>query len=127
MEQEQIQKYTDMLMELPKSIRTKQNSILAITEENFEYQEEIRGIEGELKIEIANETDTNGKKAFTNAETRELEFRVRGKDNQKLITTKEKYTVSNRMVQGLRNDVEMEQNTQRNIRALLGVFSTAVY
>lgn len=127
MEAAQIQKYTDMLMELPKSIRSKQNSILSISEEVLEIQQEISQIEGDLKTEIANESDPNGKKAFTNAETRDLEFKARSLDNQELITLKEKYNVTNRIVQGLRHDVEMEQNVQRNIRAVLGSLSPAIY
>lgn len=125
MENENVKKYSDMLMELPKSIRLKQNSILTLSEEIFEYQKEIGQLEGDLKIEIANETDPNGKKSFTNAETRDLEFKSRSLVNPELVLLNEKYSISNRTLQGLRHDVEMEQNTQRNIRSILGIFSSA--
>jgi len=126
MENEQIKKYSNMLMDLPKSIHRKQNDILKISEEVLEYQEEIGRLQGDLKIEIANETDPNGKKSFSNSETRDLEFKSRSLNDQELVTLKEKHSTTNRMVQSLRHDIEMEQNTQRNIRAILGILSPAV-
>ena len=127
METEQIQKYTDMLMALPTSIRTKQESILRNVEVTLDLQQEIGLIEGAIKTEVANEEDPNGKKSFTNAETRGLEFNKRCSENQEHITLNEQYKSTNRTTQLLRHDVEMEQNTQRNLRAVLGIFSPAVY
>lgn len=124
--QERIEELSNELLALPTLIRTAQTSILDLSNLVETSNQSIFVIESGIKTDVNNETDTNGKKSFTNSETRDLEFRLRSAANNELTGLKEYLKNTQRQINDLRHDIERDSNTQRNIRSILGIFTPAI-
>ena len=110
------------LISLPTEINQSQNLIVSLTEDIKEKQVELSKLEASIKKDINDETEGNGKKTYTNAESREAAFIKVSSEDPKYLELKNDIILINKVVNTEKNKVEMLSNEQRNIRALLYFF-----
>ena len=120
------QKFSEMadrLMELPQAISKIQLEILERTEGSKELQDKITTIESKIKTDINNAVDANGKKVYSNAESREAAFIEDANENEELKSLKRELDYTQREISEKRIEIEKLSNDQRNIRSLLNFFA----
>ena len=85
---------------------------------------EIAQIESVIKTEINSQVDDNGKKVYTNAESREAAFIEVSRTNSELMDKKNSLSSVQGYLAIERIKIETLSNEQRNIRSVLSFFST---
>ena len=75
----------ERLLEIPNAISEKQGMVLDYNEKIQEISNEISQIESVIKTEINSQVDDNGKKIYTNAESREAAFIEVSRTNTELM------------------------------------------
>jgi len=122
MNKERLTALAERLLEIPNAISEKQGMVLDYNEQIQEISNEIAQIESVIKTEINSQVDDNGKKVYTNAESREAAFIEVSRTNNELMDKRN--TLSS--VQGYlsieRIKIEALSNEQRNIRSILYFF-----
>ena len=112
----------ERLLSIPEAISEKQGMVLDYNEQIQEISNEISQIESVIKTEINSQVDDNGKKLYTNAESREAAFIEVSRTNAQLMDKRN--TLSS--VQGYmaieKIKTEALSNEQRNIRSILYFF-----
>jgi hypothetical protein len=124
MNKERLTALAERLLEIPNAISEKQGMVLDYNEQIQNISNEIAQIESVIKTEINSQVDDNGKKVYTNAESREAAFIEVSRTNTELMDKRN--TLSS--VQGYlaieRIIIETLNNEQRSIRSVLSFFST---
>lgn len=110
-------------MELPQAISEIQLEILERTEASKQVQDKITTIESKIKADINNAIDANGKKVYSNAESREAAFIEDANENEELKSLKLELDCTQREISEKRIEIEKLSNDQRNIRSLLNFFA----
>ena len=122
MNKERLASLAERLSEIPNAIFEKQGMILDYNEQTQNISNEISQIESVIKTEINSQVDDNGKKIYSNAESREAAFIEVSRTNTELMDKRN--TLSS--VQGYlaieRIKIEAFSNEQRNIRSILYFF-----
>jgi hypothetical protein len=122
MNKERLTALAERLLEIPNAISEKQGMVLDYNEQIQNISNEIAQIESVIKTEINSQVDDNGKKVYTNAESREAAFIEVSRTNNELMDKRN--TLSS--VQGYlaieRIKIEAFSNEQRNIRSILYFF-----
>jgi hypothetical protein len=122
MNKERLTALAERLLEIPNAISEKQGMVLDYNEQIQNISNEISQIESVIKTEINSQVDDNGKKIYTNAESREAAFIEVSRTNNELMNKRN--TLSS--VQGYlaieRIKIEAFSNEQRNIRSILYFF-----
>jgi hypothetical protein len=122
MNKERLTALAERLLEIPNAISEKQGMVLDYNEQIQSISNEISQIESVIKTEINSQVDDNGKKVYTNAESREAAFIEVSRTNTELMDKRN--TLSS--VQGYlaieRIKIEVLSNEQRNIRSILYFF-----
>jgi len=113
----------ERLMQLPKEIESLQYSILKKMASSTIIAASASSIESKIRLEINSEVDANGKKVYSNAETRGAEFEERAQFNSELLAIREDYDLMQREIQEMKIQVETLNNEQRNIRSILHFFA----
>jgi len=113
----------ERLMQLPKEIESLQYSILKKMTSSTIIAASASSIESKIRLEINSEVDANGKKVYSNAETRGAEFEERAQFNSELLAIREDYDSMQREIQEMKIQVETLNNEQRNIRSILHFFA----
>lgn len=112
----------ERLLSIPEAISEKQGMVLDYNEQIQSISNEISQIESVIKTEINSQVDDNGKKLYTNAESREAAFIEVSRTNAQLMDKRN--TLSS--VQGYmaieKIKTEALSNEQRNIRSVLYFF-----
>ena len=112
----------ERLLSIPEEISEKQVMVLDYNEQIQSISNEISQIESVIKTEINSQVDDNGKKLYTNAESREAAFIEVSRTNAQLMDKRN--TLSS--VQGYmaieKIKTEALSNEQRNIRSILYFF-----
>ena len=121
---QQFNKLTDRLLDLPREIQDIQLEILERTEAGKVNQDRITTIEAKIKAEIGSAVDANGKKLYSNAEARDAAFVEESAKNDELASLKLDYDCLQKEIQEKRIEVEMLNNEQRNARTLLTFFAS---
>jgi predicted butyrate kinase (DUF1464 family) len=117
-----LEELAKRLITLPDEINKSQNLIVSLIEDVKAKQGELDKVEAGIRTEISEETDGNGKKLYTNAESREAAFIQVSSDNSEYLELKNDIILINKVVNTEKNKVEMLSNEQRNTRALLYFF-----
>jgi hypothetical protein len=120
------QKFSEMadrLMELPQAISEIQLEILERTEASKQVQDKITTIESKIKTDINNSVDANGKKVYSNAESREAAFIEDANENEELKSLKLELDCTQREISEEKIEIEKLSNDQRNLRSLLNFFA----
>jgi hypothetical protein len=115
----------DRLMELPTEISDLQLQILDRTDVVNATQNSIQVIESKIKSDINNVVDANGKKVYSNEESRKAAFIEDASGNSELKELNEIVSYQQREIQEKRITIEALSNEQRNIRSLLHFFSNS--
>jgi len=122
MNKERLTALAERLLEIPNAISEKQGMVLDYNEQTQNISNEISQIESVIKTEINSQVDDNGKKIYSNAESREAAFIEVSRTNTEL--TDKRNTLSS--VQGYmaieKIKTEALSNEQRNIRSILYFF-----
>ncbi len=122
MNKERLSKLAEDLLEIPSRISEIQGRILDHNEEIQTTNNEISQIEATIKSEIGAQLDENGKKLYTNAESREAAFVEISNSNQELVSKRNLLSSLQGYVSIERIKMESLSNEQRNIRAILYFF-----
>jgi chromosome segregation ATPase len=122
MNKERLSKLAGDLLDIPSRISEIQGRILDHNEEIQTTNNEISQIEATIKSEIGAQLDDNGKKLYTNAESREAAFVEISNSNQELVSKRNRLSSLQGYVSIERIKMESLSNEQRNIRAVLYFF-----
>jgi hypothetical protein len=123
MTQTTLTNHANRLMELPNEIKVLQYVILEKSASANLIAGSASNIEAKIKVEIGSEIDANGKKVYSNAETRGAEFEERTQFNSELLSIRATYDSLQKELQELKIQVEALSNEQRNIRSILNFFA----
>ena len=122
MNKERLTQLGETLLEIPERIAEKQGMVLDYNEQIQSISKEIAQIESIIKTEINAQVDDNGKKLYTNAESREAAFIETATSNTDLMNKKNSLSSVQGYMAIERIKIETLSNEQRNIRAILYYF-----
>lgn len=124
MNKERLPGLAERLLEIPNAISEKQGMVLDYNEQIQTISNEILQIESVIKTEINSQVDDNGKKVYTNAESREAAFIEVSRTNSELMDKKNTLSSVQNYLAIERIKIETLNNEQRNIRSVLSFFSS---
>ena len=124
MNKERLTSLAERLLEIPNAISEKQGIVLDYNDQVQSISNEIAQIESVIKTEINSQVDDNGKKVYTNAESREAAFIEVSRANTELTDKKNSLSSVQGYLSIERIKIETLNNEQRNIRSILSFFST---
>jgi hypothetical protein len=124
MNKERLPQLAERLLEIPREISEKQGIVLDYNDQVQSISNEIAQIESVIKTEINSQVDDNGKKVYTNAESREAAFIEMSRTNSELMDKKNSLSSVQGYLAIERIKIETLNNEQRNIRSVLSFFST---
>lgn len=119
---ESLKEMVKKLMSRPTEITRIQEEILSIAESQMSIEKEIIEISASIKSDINSTIDANGKKIYTNAESRDSAFIEISNGNTDYLSMKAKSTGIDSKIKSLRIQLDEENNIQRNIRSVLPIF-----
>ena len=120
---EKINELAEKLMALPEEISDLQIRAISQNEVIQHISEKILARESEIKAEINASTDENGKKLYSNEESRKLAFLSDTKDDSTLIDLYQEKKLASNNLEVTRISIEKHSNEQRNIRSILSVIN----
>jgi hypothetical protein len=123
MNNERLTQLSEKLLTIPDMILQHQKGILDLNEKSQLISDEISQIESALKTSISAAIDENGKKVYSNAESREAAFIEQASSHDVLNEKKADMALVQRAINSDRIKVEALGNEQRNIRSILNFFS----
>ena len=122
MNKEKLTQLAERLLEIPNMISEKQGMVLDYNEQIRSISNEISQIESVIKTEINSQVDDNGKKVYTNAESREAAFIEVSRTNTELMNKRNTLSSIQGYLSIERVKIEALSNEQRNIRSILYFF-----
>jgi hypothetical protein len=122
MNKERLASLVERLLEIPNAISEKQGMVLDYNEQIQNISNEIAQIESVIKTEINSQVDDNGKKVYTNAESREAAFIEVSRTNNELMNKRNSLSSVQGYLSIERIKIEAFSNEQRNIRSILYFF-----
>ena len=122
MNKERLTQLAETLLEIPERIAENQGRILDYNDQVQSISNEIAQIESVIKTEINAQVDDNGKKLYTNAESREAAFIEAATSNDDLMDKKNSLSSVQGYMAIERIKNETLNSEQRNIRAILYFF-----
>jgi chromosome segregation ATPase len=122
MNKERLTALAERLLEIPNAISEKQGMVLDYNEQIQEISNEISQIESVIKTEINSQVDDNGKKVYTNAESREAAFIEVSRTNTELTDKRKSLSSVQSYLSIERIKIEALGSEQRNIRSILYFF-----
>lgn len=122
MNKERLIGLAERLLEIPAEISEKQGMVLDYNEKSQSISSEIAQIESVIKTEINAQVDDNGKKLYTNAESREAAFIEAAASNDELAAKKSLLISTQGYLSIERIKIETLNSEQRNARAILYFF-----
>lgn len=114
------------LLQMPDKIANIQMELLAINEKQQDVFAEVEAEELKLKMEIADATDDNGKKLYSNEDSRKAAFSIRKANEPALQELMKSEKELQNAVQLKRIELEKANHTQRNVRSILAFFSSGI-
>lgn len=122
MNKERLASLAERLLEIPNAISEKQGMVLDYNEQIQTISNEIAQIESVIKTEINSQVDDNGKKLYTNAESRESAFIEVSRTNTELMDKRNSLSSVQCYMAIEKIKIEALSNEQRNIRSILYFF-----
>ncbi len=122
MNKERLTQLAERLLEIPSAISEKQGMVLDYNEQIQNISNEIAQIESVIKTEINSQVDDNGKKVYTNAESREAAFIEVSRTNNELMEKRNSLSSVQNYLSIERIKIESLNSEQRNIRSILYFF-----
>ena len=112
----------EKLLAIPEEIAEKQERVLDYSKQIQTISNEILQIESVIKTEINSQVDDNGKKVYTNAESREAAFIESSRANNELADRRNYLSSIQNYLAIEKIKIETLSSEQRNIRAILYFF-----
>lgn len=109
----------DRLHELPTKIENASIELIELTSDLHEKTSELKKSEMEMKLEIADALDANGKKLYSNAESREAALVEKMRMDESVVELQKTIKAIETSIQKIKVEVELFSNEQRNIRAIM--------
>jgi len=122
MKKERLPQLAERLLEIPSAISEKQGMVLDYNEQIQNISNEIAQIESVIKTEINSQVDDNGKKVYTNAESREAAFIEVSRTNNELMEKRNSLSSVQNYLSIEKIKIEALNSEQRNIRSVLYFF-----
>ena len=122
MNKERLTQLAERLLTVPESMSEKQGMVLDYNEQIQNISNEIAQIESVIKTEINSQVDDNGKKVYTNAESREAAFIDVSRTNNELMDKRNSLSSIQNYLSIEKIKIETLGNEQRNIRSVLSFF-----
>ena len=122
MNKERLPQLAERLLEIPSAISEKQGMVLDYNEQIQNISNEIAQIESVIKTEINSQVDDNGKKVYTNAESREAAFIEVSRTNNELTEKRNSLSSVQNYLSIEKIKIEALNSEQRNIRSVLYFF-----
>jgi hypothetical protein len=123
MNKERLTQLAERLLTIPELMSEKQGMVLDYNEQIQNISNEITQIESAIKTEINTQVDDNGKKVYTNAESREAAFIEISRTNDELMNKRNSLSSIQNYLSIEKIKIETLGNEQRNIRSVLSFFS----
>lgn len=118
-----LNQLAENLLGLPSKIKQVQLEILDETAEFQVVQDKIKTVESKLKTEINNAVDANGKKVYSNEDSRRAAFIEDAANNLELTDLSSVLADKQRSLQEKKIAYDELVDTQRNIRVLINFFT----
>ena len=109
----------DRLHELPIEIENASIKLIELTSDLHEKTSDLKKSEMEMKLEIADALDANGKKLYSNAESREAALVEKMRMDESVVELQKTIKTVETSIQKIKVKVELLSNEQRNIRAIM--------
>ena len=122
MNKERLTQLAERLLTIPELMSEKQGMVLDYNEQIQNISNEIKQIESAIKTEINTQVDDNGKKVYTNAESREAAFIDVSRTNNELMDKRNSLSLIQNYLSIEKIKIETLGNEQRNIRSVLSFF-----
>jgi len=122
MNKERLTQLAERLLTIPELMSEKQGMVLDYNEQIQNISNEITQIESAIKTEINTQVDDNGKKVYTNAESREAAFIDVSRTNDELMDKRNSLSSIQNYLSIEKIKIETLGNEQRNIRSVLSFF-----
>lgn len=122
MNKERLTQLAERLLTIPELMSEKQGMVLDYNEQIQNISNEITQIESAIKTEINTQVDDNGKKVYTNAESREAAFIDVSRTNNELMDKRNFLSSIQNYLSIEKIKIETLGNEQRNIRSVLSFF-----
>jgi len=122
MNKERLTQLAERLLTIPELMSEKQGMVLDYNEQIQNISNEITQIESAIKTEINTQVDDNGKKVYTNAESREAAFIEISRTNDELMNKRNSLSSIQNYLSIEKIKIETLSNEQRNIRSVLSFF-----
>lgn len=122
MKKERLTQLAERLLTIPELMSEKQGMVLDYNEQIQNISNEISQIESVIKTEINSQVDDNGKKVYTNAESREAAFIDVSRTNNELMDKRNSVSSIQNYLSIEKIKIETLGNEQRNIRSVLSFF-----
>lgn len=122
MNKERLPQLAERLLEIPREISEKQGIVLDYNDQVQSISNEIAQIESVIKTEINSQVDDNGKKVYTNAESREAAFVEVARTNEELMEKRNSLSSVQNYLSIEKIKIESLNSEQRNIRSVLYFF-----
>jgi hypothetical protein len=122
MNKERLTQLAERLLTIPELMSEKQGMVLDYNEQIQNISNEISQIESVIKTEINSQVDDNGKKVYTNAESREAAFIDVSRTNNELMDKRNSVSSIQNYLSIEKIKIETLGNEQRNIRSVLSFF-----
>jgi len=116
---EEISKFLDELNSLPGLIQEKQLELLKIQEDSMDLDSDLQSLENEIRIQILESVNEDGKKTYPNDQSRDGAFKARSSQDEAIVRMRESIKADNSKAKRLQFEIEMLSNRQRNIRSML--------
>lgn len=123
MESQKLTELAEKLLEIPSSIYRHQDSLLELNSDLLEKKSQISGIENSFKSIILEKVDGNGKKMYSNQESRETAFFEMGEQDSEYNSLKSDLVTIEKRIGLEKIRIEELSYEQRNIRTILEYFS----
>ena len=109
----------DQLNDLPNQISTLQLNLIDLNLTLKSLNSNLVDVTAEIKETIHNQLDDNGKKLYSNGESRENAFILESKSNPEYCELTQKILELTIQIQKITIEIEKLQNQQRNYRILI--------
>jgi glutamyl-tRNA reductase len=121
---ERIEEFSEKLLALPEDIMRFQMTTLSLNDDLQSIVNKIIQRESEIRSEINAAIDENGKKLYSNEESRKIAFINDSSNDTALESLYDERNTIDAQIQESKVHVEALSNLQRNLRSIMGVMAT---
>jgi chromosome segregation ATPase len=118
------QQLIDRLDQLPAQIAEVSTQLMELQQKSQDLKNEQVDLELQIKMNILTEVDDNGKKVYSNAESRDAALSERAKAHPQLCEIAASLGDLDKQIQMIKINLEKLANEQRNIRSIMAFIAS---